>query len=80
MDIGKLFRDIQLLQNELSSRINDFSLSFSNMLVFENPSKVNNNDLIKSQLEITELNTNDLLKNTYKASDLRLFFFFWTAF
>ena len=49
------------------------------MLVFENPCKVNNNDLIKYQLEITDLNTNDLLKNAYKASDLRLFFF-WTAF
>jgi hypothetical protein len=44
------------------------------MLVFENPCKVNNNDLIKYQLEITDLNTNDLLKNAYKASDLRLFF------
>jgi hypothetical protein len=44
------------------------------MLVFKNRCKVNNNDLIKSQLEITDLNTNDLLKNAYKASDLRLFF------
>jgi hypothetical protein len=46
----------------------------SNMLVFENPCKVNSNDLIKYQLEITDLNTNDVLKNAYKASDLRLFF------
>jgi hypothetical protein len=44
------------------------------MLVFENPYKVNNNDLIKYQLKITDLNTNDLFKNAYKASDLRLFF------
>ena len=51
----------------------------NNMLVFENPCKVNNNDLIKYQLEITDLNTNDLLKSAYKVSDLRLFFFFWTA-
>jgi len=44
------------------------------MLVFENTCKVNNNDLIKYQSEITDLNTNDLLKNAYKTSDLRLFF------
>jgi len=49
------------------------------MLVFENPCKVNNNDLIKYQLEITDLNTNDLLKSAYRVSDLGLLCF-WTAF
>jgi hypothetical protein len=65
---------IQLLQNELSSRFNDFHSNSSENLHFQNPFEVDINDVGERKIEVTKLQANDSLKNAFLPSDLRIFY------
>jgi hypothetical protein len=52
---------IQPLQNEFPSRFYDFHSRFSEILLLQNPFKIDINDVDKLQMEAIELQTNNSL-------------------